>query len=185
MIEILLIFTDTFFLRDESGIQIERNDHPLQPGKYYVVATGEFLYHHFFYNSVVKWYAGFASVNNDPWLIRTISLTTGTRVEAFCDAVRSRDRRCVVTGLEVPTIGSDRRWRGFEAAHVFPLAYEGHWIEHNYDRWITIPPETGGTINSVQNGLLLRSDIHELFDNYDFSINPDVCVFYIFWKNSD
>ncbi|KAL9099258.1 MAG: hypothetical protein Q9163_005223, partial [Psora crenata] len=28
-------------------------------------------------------------------------------------------------------------------------------------------------INSKQNGLLLRSDVHQLFDTYDFSINPD------------
>ena len=64
----------------------------------------------------------------------------------------------------------------FEAAHVFPLAYEGHWIDNNYSYWITIPPEKGGTINSVQNGLLLRTDIYQLFDSYDFSINPNVCM---------
>jgi HNH endonuclease len=65
-------------------------------------------------------------------------------------------------------------WTGFEAAHIFPLAHEGHWRDYNYDRWISLLPETGGPINSVQNGLLLRSDIHQLFDSYDFSINPDV-----------
>jgi HNH endonuclease len=65
-------------------------------------------------------------------------------------------------------------WTGFEVAHVFPLAYEGHWAEQGYSRWITIPPESGGMINSVQNGLLLRSDIHQLFDSYNLSINPDV-----------
>jgi hypothetical protein len=31
-----------------------------------------------------------------------------------------------------------------------------------------------GFINSVQNGLLLRSDIHQLFHGHDVSINPDV-----------
>lgn len=34
----------------------------------------------------------------------------------------------------------------------------------------------GDAINSVQNGLLLRSDIHQLFDNYIVSVNPDVCI---------
>jgi hypothetical protein len=67
-------------------------------------------------------------------------------------------------------------WTGFEAAHIFPLAYEGHWTEHGYDRWITIPPKKGGTINSVQNGLLLESAIHQLFDSYSLSINPDVRI---------
>jgi hypothetical protein len=73
-------------------------------------------------------------------------------------------------------------WTGFEAAHIFPLAYEDFWNDNNYGRWITFPPERGGTINSVQNGLLFRSDIHQLFDSYKFSINPDVCVPYIFYK---
>jgi HNH endonuclease len=65
-------------------------------------------------------------------------------------------------------------WSGFEAAYIFPLAYEGHWAQHSYDRWITIRPDTGGSINSVQNGMLLRRDIHSDFDNYFVSINPDV-----------
>ena len=67
-------------------------------------------------------------------------------------------------------------WDGFNAAHVFPLAYEDHWIKHNYGQWITKPPATGGDLNSVQTGLLLRTDIHQLFDSYIISINPDVCM---------
>ena len=42
--------------------------------------------------------------------------------------------------------------------------------------------DVGGSINSVQNGLLLRSDIHQLFDMYRISINPDVCILYFFRK---
>jgi hypothetical protein len=68
------------------------------------------------------------------------------------------------------------QWFGFEAAHIFPLAYEGHWMQFNYGRWISLPPERGGTINSVQNGILLRNDMHNLFDGYAFSINPEVCI---------
>lgn len=30
--------------------------------------------------------------------------------------------------------------------------------------------------NSVPNGLLMRSDLHSMFDQYLFSINPDVCT---------
>lgn len=30
---------------------------------------------------------------------------------------------------------------------------------------------------SVQDGMLLRSNMHDLFDNYFVSINPDVCFF--------
>ena len=36
MIEIILVFEGTFFLQDENEVLVERDDHPLQPGKYYV-----------------------------------------------------------------------------------------------------------------------------------------------------
>ena len=113
--------------------------------------------------------------------MRTISLASGTRVAEFRDAVRQRDKRCVITGE--PVLRAEHGiWRGFQAAHIFPLAYEGHWIEHNYGRWIDIPPmkESAGSINinSVQNGILLRDDIHTLFDGYDISINPNVHIPY-------
>jgi hypothetical protein len=65
-------------------------------------------------------------------------------------------------------------WTGFEAAHIFPLAYEGDWTRNGYDRWVTIPSAKGGNINSVQNGMLLDSAVHQRFDSYCFSINPDV-----------
>ena len=55
-------------------------------------------------------------------------------------------------------------FEGFEAAHIFSLAYEGHWHDENYGRWISHVPEVGGTINSVQNGLLLSNEVHHLFD---------------------
>jgi hypothetical protein len=95
----------------------------------------------------------------------------------FTEAVRSRDRRCVISGANVYTFDGVDFWEGFEAAHIFPLAYEGYWINRDYGRWITDQPTIGGSINSVQNGLLLDSTIHHLFDAYDISINPDVCLF--------
>ena len=112
-------------------------------------------------------------INNETPLLRTISLQSGTRVQAFTDAISSRDRRCVITGEEYL---DDDNWQGFEAAHIFPLAYEQYWTDHNYGRWISIIPDKGGSINSIQNGLLLDSAIHQLFDSYNFSINPDVCI---------
>ena len=109
---------------------------------------------------------------------------TGTRVQAFRNAVRSRDQRCVITGTPAhrAQYGS---WTGFEAAHIFPLAYEQYWTQNDYGRWISIIPDSGGKINSVQNGLLLRSDIHQQFDTYGFAINPDVCIhtLYLFIAN--
>jgi hypothetical protein len=108
--------------------------------------------------------------------VRTVSLATGTRTRTFSDAVRHRDRGCVVSGQANLTADIDD-WEGYQATHIFPLAYEAHWITHNYHRWITIPAARGGSINSVQNGILMRNDLHQLFDCYSFSINPDVCIF--------
>ncbi|KAH0828295.1 hypothetical protein AYO21_07289 [Fonsecaea monophora] len=156
MIEIIVIFESPFFLQNENETKIEKDDHPLQPGKYYIVATSSF------------------QLNDEPWLVRTISLATGSRVAAFAEAVRSRDRQCIVSGEPVPTFNGIDFWEKFEAAHIFPLAYEGHWIDQNYARWITIHPERGGSINSVQNGLLLERGIHSQFDAYLIAINPDV-----------
>ncbi|OAL37677.1 hypothetical protein AYO20_03184 [Fonsecaea nubica] len=155
MIEIIIIFEGPFFLQNENETTIERDDHPLQPGKYYIVTTSSF------------------QLNNEPWLVRTISLATGSRVATFTEAIRSRDRQCIISGDPVPTFNGMSFWEKFEAAHIFPLAYEGHWGKHDYSRWITIQPEKGGSINSVQNGLLLRRDIHSLFDAYLIAINPD------------
>src|SRR5437773_8771724 len=41
---------------------------------------------------------GSITINNEPWLVRTISVASGTRVAPFRDAVRERDRGCVITG---------------------------------------------------------------------------------------
>jgi hypothetical protein len=104
-------------------------------------------------------------------------MNSGTRIIAFHDAVRERDRRCVITG-EPALRAQYGLWDGFQAAHIFPLAHEEHWVSNGFGRWITIPPakESAGLINSVQNGLLLRGDVHALFDSYNVSINQNVCL---------
>ncbi|KAH8654977.1 HNH endonuclease-domain-containing protein [Tricladium varicosporioides] len=162
MVEIIVIVTSKFTLQNESDVIVEKDSSPLQPGSYYIHVLAQL--------EPIEPF----QLNNELILCRALSLQTGTRVQAFRDSVRLRDRRCVITGREY---FDDNNWRGFEAAHIFPLAYENHWIEHNYGHWISTPPNgeeiEGGKINSVQNGILLRSDIHQLFDFYDISINPD------------
>lgn len=76
----------------------------------------------------------------------------------------------------MPSFNGVSFYSGFEAAHIFPLAYEGHWTANNYGRWMTHTPERGGTINSVQNGLFLNAAVHQLFDSYNVSVNPDVRI---------
>lgn len=48
---------------------------------------------------------------------------------------------------------ANMNYTGFEIAHIFPSAYEGHWIDNNYGRWITVPPENGETSNSAEQAL--------------------------------
>ncbi|KAK0655523.1 HNH endonuclease-domain-containing protein [Cercophora newfieldiana] len=145
-----------FILQDENGETIAQDAQPLLPGRYFVVADG-----------TVKKTAEAA-------FTRMISLQSGTRVNEFRDKVRQRDGRCVVTKEENINKEFDE-WVGFEAAHIFPLAYEGQWNTQGWSQQITILPSqrSYGTINSVQNGLLLDSTVHQLFDSYKFSINPD------------
>ncbi|KAF8416258.1 HNH endonuclease-domain-containing protein [Tirmania nivea] len=143
MVEVFLLFDSDYILRHEDGTELQRNDQPMRRGSYFVITD-----------------------------VRTISVASDTGVAEFRDAVRQRDRRCVITGERV--VSARGSWAGFEAAHIFPSAYEDYWKEHNFGHWISIHPSTGGSINSVQNGLLLTADLHILFDSYDVSINPDI-----------
>ncbi|KAG0638144.1 hypothetical protein HOY80DRAFT_1137745 [Tuber brumale] len=107
-------------------------------------------------------------------LTRSTSLPSGTRVESFRDAVLQRDQRYVVTGMHA-VLAHVGRWRGFEAAHIFPW-HTREWSDCNYSRLITIPPtnnESHGSTDSVQNGILLMSNMQQFFDSYDLAINPD------------
>lgn len=82
------------------------------------------------------------------------------------DAVRNRDGQSALTGY------CYLDWVGLEAAHIFPLAHGAYWEAYKFGRWMT--DSLSGSINPVQNGILLRSDFHKLFDLFMFSINPDV-----------
>jgi hypothetical protein len=43
MVEIITVPTSAFTLRNESDVAIEKDNSPLQPGKYYIHASGKFL----------------------------------------------------------------------------------------------------------------------------------------------
>ena len=147
-------------LKSESGATVQRGDHPLQAGKYFINT------------------AGFLIVNNEPWLVRTRSVGLFALEDSFRDALRERDHRCVITGL--PAYHAKYGpWTGFTATPIFPLTHERHWVTHGDDKWITIPGSSG-PITSVQNGMLLRSDISTLFESYILAINPDVSIISIF-----
>ena len=60
------------------------------------------------------------------------------------------------------------------------------WVNKGYPSLITDPAppqEVGGPtkIDSIQNVILLRSDLHGAWDNYQIAVNPDVCInFFLF-----
>ena len=98
-----------------------------------------------------------------------------TLAQSFLNAVRYRDRHCVLTGRPVPMASYDD-WTGYYVAHIFPLAYEAYWNDCGFSKWITVPQVTKSdeSINSPQNGILLNASLHALFESYHVSINPDV-----------
>ncbi|KAK0715713.1 hypothetical protein B0H67DRAFT_601200 [Lasiosphaeris hirsuta] len=145
-----------FFLQDENGEIIAQHAQPLLPGRYFVVADG----------TVQK--------TAEAAFARMMSFQPTRTNNEFRDQVRERDGRCVVTKEENPNKEFEI-WDGFDAAHIIPIAYLHQWNVQGWSQQITIPPSQRpyGTINSVQNGLLLDSAIHRMFDSYSFSINPD------------
>ena len=57
------------------------------------------------------------------------------------------------------------------------------WIEKGYPNLITDTAplsELGGAskIDSVQNAILLRSDLHNAWSDYLIAVLPDVCIFH-------
>ena len=70
------------------------------------------------------WIASIIVTDEVPLLRARRYLETGTHDGSFCGAVRTRDRRCVITDDPV-RMAQAGRWRGFDLCHIFPLAYKG------------------------------------------------------------
>lgn len=107
-----------------------------------------------------KW-VGPINVNDEPWVQRLISFNVSGREDAFRTGIRSRDGGCVIPSV-VNRSAYRGEWTLFEAAHIFPLEKENLWIQYGYGRWITDMDDTNGVskINPLQNGMLLRKNIH-------------------------
>ncbi|KAK9310850.1 HNH endonuclease-domain-containing protein [Lipomyces starkeyi] len=134
-----------------TGHDLTPTDEPLQPGHYDIRS-----YSH----------KDTICITDEPCIIRIISQSSTDRDATFRMQVRERDGKCVITGRD--------NWSTFHAAHIFPLSSEGYFVQSGFSRWITNrigERDTG--INSCQNRLLMRSHMHEQFDGFYFSINPD------------
>ncbi|OBZ79901.1 hypothetical protein A0H81_01457 [Grifola frondosa] len=99
---------------------------------------------------------------------------TACRQEAYRMRTRVRDQCCLISGLQV--IRND--YVRLKAAHIFPRAHDIEWVDKGYQSLITDTApiaDVGGAIkiDSIQNTLLLRSDLHDAWDSYRFGVNAD------------
>lgn len=118
---------------------------------------------------------GTIQLNQEPIIRRVYSRGGRSRRSvAFQISVRNRDRKCIFSGVanSNPRVESDS-WRGFEAAHVFPMERQTLWDRCGFSRYITTSTAQH-PINSVQNGLFISANLHQCFDSYEISVNPDV-----------
>ncbi|KAK9234713.1 hypothetical protein V1525DRAFT_35521 [Lipomyces kononenkoae] len=144
---------------NDGRVHIQRTQDPLLPGEYEVESDGHM------YVTDVPYYKRTSSAMS--------SLSASGRIRSFPGAVRDRDRRCVITG--VPLTQRElllQRWTGYDAAHVFPVALESIFHNYNFGELVVLD-ERDGSVNSPQNGLLLQTNIHRRFDQYEISINPN------------
>ncbi|KAI6123120.1 hypothetical protein EDD17DRAFT_1758995 [Pisolithus thermaeus] len=89
----------------------------------------------------------------------------------YCIRGRIRDGKCLITGLQTQT------YSRLKVAHIFPQVHDTEWVRRGYPSKITDTTDEahiGGRtkIDSVQNLITLRSDLHDAWDNYEFGVNP-------------
>lgn len=104
------------------------------------------------------------------WVYRIRSFNISGRDDSFHKGVRARDRKCVISG--VVNGRTPECWVSFMAAHVFPSKEKTCGVKGyitNMDNTLSM-----SKINSCQNGFLLWTHIHELFDQYLISVYPYV-----------
>ncbi|KAJ5545181.1 hypothetical protein N7535_006436 [Penicillium sp. DV-2018c] len=165
MLDIVLVIvsqsrvaSQPFTVRARSGQTISRTSQPSAPGDYDIhVSDGVSI-----------------KLSDEQFVRRIPSHSISGREEDFKNGVRARDGKCVFTGV-VNALAHLNNWRSFAAAHIFPLEKESLWIEANFGRWITDADsgDHSAPIHSIQNGFLLRAGVHQLFDDYSISVNPD------------
>lgn len=94
-------------------------------------------------------------------VISAPQIAEGTVTRMFSDPVLAR-RRLGQGGFRVKVTDSYERRCAITNEHTLPVLEAAH-----------IRPVTEGGIHSVTNGLLLRSDVHTLFDRGYVSVTPD------------
>ena len=115
-------------------------------------------------------------VSNEPWVQRLSSHSTAAMDTRFEHEIRARDRKCVVSSRSNSEIHIQLEiWAGFDATYIIPPEHESLWIQSDNGQWIKNMDNVTGSlkINSAQNGFLLNSAAHEMFNQYLLAVNPD------------
>ncbi|KGO70434.1 hypothetical protein PITC_015400 [Penicillium italicum] len=124
------------------------------------------------------------TTNCAPRRIRTLDTNTPSQGQSernqlqrtFRDSLRNRDTYCAITGPP-RVINHESPFQGLEATHVFPVSLISEWKQDNYEQYITDPSPSNDVgesrLYSAQNGLLLSTDIHILFDAFTIGVDPD------------
>ncbi|KAI9456444.1 hypothetical protein HD554DRAFT_2237632 [Boletus coccyginus] len=85
---------------------------------------------------------------------------------------RIRDGKCLIMGMQTQT------YSRLKVAHIFPRAHDVEWIRKGYPSKITDTADeasVGGRtkIDSVQNVITMRSDLHDAWVKYEFGVDPN------------
>ncbi|KAJ5780339.1 hypothetical protein N7457_005499 [Penicillium paradoxum] len=100
--------------------------------------------------------------------------------EQFRDSLRRRDGCCALTGPP-QVFNNTRPFRGLESTHIFPVSLLEEWNRGNYSRYVTDPSPASvigaSKMFSPQNGLLLRSDLYSLFDDFETGAGFKIIIF--------
>ncbi|KAH9051295.1 hypothetical protein EDB83DRAFT_1301064 [Lactarius deliciosus] len=97
---------------------------------------------------------------------------TPAPVSSYHARGRARDGKCLITGLQTQT------YSRLKVVHIFPRAHDAEWLRKGYPSKITDTADEvvmGGLtkIDSVQNVITMRSDLHEAWDNYELGVDPN------------
>ncbi|TBU52176.1 hypothetical protein BD310DRAFT_832811 [Dichomitus squalens] len=93
------------------------------------------------------------------------------------DVVRDRDKHCQVSSHQYVHRDRGDDWISLEVAHIYPHAYASKMVRGNhimklcgYGGVVNRAPNAEGADRSG-NAFLLRSDMHQYFDAYHWSID--------------
>ncbi|KIK60445.1 hypothetical protein GYMLUDRAFT_244434 [Collybiopsis luxurians FD-317 M1] len=97
------------------------------------------------------------------------------------DKVRRRDGKCRVSQTTAPFRSRGLNYKGFQVAHIFPLGYTRQASQ--IVEPLLLPFVSHREIaDGPHNALLLRSDIHDQFDDYQLSCKLVIIQGMRFWK---